>query len=353
MVQELRQFWEENAETLGKMTRENLYGDFNLEHILRSLPIPSRQLKILDLGTGAGKIAVQASLLGHTAVGVDFSKEMIKQARLTAMHFHTRIMLVEDDAETLHFPTGLFDVVIAKDLLFCVDDASAAINRWKDILNPGGFLIIADGNYAFHYKNEWYMNRHEQILRRYGEDDMQMMLGPDIDGERLGLIVKDYYSNGVRRPNWELWFLPGIGFEDFTIKYRDVADTSILVRGKLIVIPCRYVVTACKKAPDQDRSRPETSEHPVYDVDDKVFSALGNKIRLHIIRILEIGDMNVMEISEQLGIPQNDVSYHLRILREADIIVSRNEGKNKVYRLQNPKHIYSLLNTLYLMRNGL
>ncbi|MBE6520798.1 MAG: metalloregulator ArsR/SmtB family transcription factor [Thermoplasmata archaeon] len=350
---EQNKFWDDYADKWGEMTRYDLFSDFNLEQTLRSLPLPGRRLKILDLGTGAGKVAIQASLLGHTAVGMDSSEEMIKQARLSAKKFSAHIMLVKGDACYTNFPKGMFDVVVAKDLLFCIDNIKEAVLHWKDLLAPGGFLVIIDGNYLFYKKNPLYQNRREQMFRRYGKDDLEMLLGPDIDPSRLEKDAGDNYSNRIRRPSWELWFLPGIGFEDFTINFRDIAECEVFMDRGMIKAPCKYILTACRKSVEEKASDDADRKIPSERVDDRIIAALANKVRLDIVKMLEIEDMSVTQICEQLGLAPNDASYHLRMLRNAGILSSEVKGKNRVYSLVSPKLINTLTNTLYKLENGM
>ncbi len=346
-------FWDDYAEKLGEMTRYDLFSDFNLEQILRSLPLPGRKLKILDLGTGAGKVAIQASLLGHMAIGVDSSEAMLRQARISAKRYSARIMLVKGDACYANFPKGMFDVIVAKDLLFCIDNIKGAVLHWKDLLSPGGFLVIADGNYLFYKKNPLYKSRREQMFRRYGKDDLGMLLGPDVDSSRLERDAGDNYSNRIRRPSWELWFLPGIGFEDFTINFRDVVDCEIFMERGMIKAPCRYVLTACMKTVEGDVPDDPDQRIPSEGMDDRIIAALANKVRLDIVKMLEIESMTVAQICEQLGLAPNDASYHLRILRDAGVLSSETKGKNRMYSLTSPKLINTLTNTLYKMGRGM
>lgn len=60
------------------------------------------------------------------------------------------------------------------------------------------------------------------------------------------------------------------------------------------------------------------------------FRLVGEENRLKIICLLKGGERCVCEITESLGLPQNLVSSHLKALREAGVIDSRQEWK-KVY----------------------
>ncbi len=350
MVLKQVDYWDEYAPAWGEKTRMDLYSDFNLEKTLRSLPLRGRQLRILDLGTGAGLVAVQAALLGHTAVGLDNSPQMLKQARLTAKWFSTRIMLINEDAHYVRAPKGMFDVIIAKDLLMCLEDPYGAIKRWKELLNPGGFLIIVDGNYLFYLHNETFKSRRDALMAEYQTDDLQQLLGPGKNSADFKEIVASYTANKVRRPSWELWYLSGLGFENFTINYIDTYDKAIPTKEGALKIPCRYIISANVR---EDRAHANTSpkSNDPEDIQLNVMKALGNNTRVEIIKLLEMEDYSASDICNRLNLAPNDASYHLKILKDADIVVGRRYGRNIIYSLNDTRHINSLLNTMYLMKN--
>jgi len=61
------------------------------------------------------------------------------------------------------------------------------------------------------------------------------------------------------------------------------------------------------------------------------FSALGDPARLAILAALSGGTKCVCELVPQLGIAQNLLSYHLRILREAGLVSGARRGRRIEY----------------------
>lgn len=59
----------------------------------------------------------------------------------------------------------------------------------------------------------------------------------------------------------------------------------------------------------------------------KFVSVLVGLQRIKILRLLRAGEQCVCEIERSLGIPQNLVSHHLRVLREAGLVSARREGQ--------------------------
>lgn len=62
--------------------------------------------------------------------------------------------------------------------------------------------------------------------------------------------------------------------------------------------------------------------------------ALGEPIRLRIIDLLSHGEMTVSDIAESLGAEVVTVSHHLQILKHADFVTPRREGRFIHYALQ-------------------
>ena len=61
--------------------------------------------------------------------------------------------------------------------------------------------------------------------------------------------------------------------------------------------------------------------------------ALGEESRLRIIRMLMKKQCSVNEIAEALNLPQYNVSKHLRVLREAELIELEKHGQQRLYAL--------------------
>ena len=58
-----------------------------------------------------------------------------------------------------------------------------------------------------------------------------------------------------------------------------------------------------------------------------LFKALSDPNRLRILKMLEIRDLCVCEITEALGLSVSTVSKHLSVLRNTDLIWGKKDGK--------------------------
>lgn len=68
----------------------------------------------------------------------------------------------------------------------------------------------------------------------------------------------------------------------------------------------------------------------------KLFDALGNPNRLHILNTLRKGPRKVSEIIKRTGMEQTSVSHGLRQLEHAGFVRAKREGKFRIYSLAAP-----------------
>ena len=65
------------------------------------------------------------------------------------------------------------------------------------------------------------------------------------------------------------------------------------------------------------------------------FAALGDPYRRAIVQILAHGHRSVQEIAEGLPISRPAVSRHLRLLKEAGLVLDRADGTKRLYSLHH------------------
>jgi DNA-binding transcriptional ArsR family regulator len=65
------------------------------------------------------------------------------------------------------------------------------------------------------------------------------------------------------------------------------------------------------------------------------FDALGDPNRRAIVELLGAGDRSVRELADDLPISRPAVSRHLRLLKEAGLVVEEPRGTRRIYRLHD------------------
>lgn len=64
------------------------------------------------------------------------------------------------------------------------------------------------------------------------------------------------------------------------------------------------------------------------------FAALGDPIRQRIVELLSQGEHDAGELAAQFDVSRPAVSRHLRVLREAGVVASREQGRRRIYTLR-------------------
>ena len=89
----------------------------------------------------------------------------------------------------------------------------------------------------------------------------------------------------------------------------------------------------------------------------KMFKALSDETRLRIYLLLLQSELCVCELVNILNMEQSRISHSVRILREADLVVNRREGKWIIYavnpKTENNRIIQGLKNELELSEQDL
>ena len=77
-------------------------------------------------------------------------------------------------------------------------------------------------------------------------------------------------------------------------------------------------------------------------------AVLADPTRLAVVEVLLGGSCNVKEINRHVGVAQNLLSHHLRVLRDAEIVTACREGKGVKYALADGVEAGSAHNAINL-----
>lgn len=108
-----------------------------LEQIRRHIGYRS---EVLDMGCGAGFLANDLALAGHSVTGIDLSTSSLKIAESRDKTRTVRYQ--QGDVYQVPFPRESFDVVAAMDLLEHVSDPQKVIDEATRVLRPGGLFFF-------------------------------------------------------------------------------------------------------------------------------------------------------------------------------------------------------------------
>ena len=87
----------------------------------------------------------------------------------------------------------------------------------------------------------------------------------------------------------------------------------------------------------------------IFEMHAEICKVFTNPKRLEIISLLRDEEKTVNELTELAGVPQANVSQHLTVLRQNNVVTTRRNGANIYYKIANPK----ILQACDLMREVL
>jgi len=107
-------------------------------------------MSVADFGCGVGATTrMLAEMVGPTGrvTGVDLSAEQLAEGRaLCETEGIRNATLVEASAYETGLPRNSFDLAYCRFLLLHLTDPARAVREMRDVLKPGGILVVEDGN---------------------------------------------------------------------------------------------------------------------------------------------------------------------------------------------------------------
>jgi ArsR family transcriptional regulator len=82
---------------------------------------------------------------------------------------------------------------------------------------------------------------------------------------------------------------------------------------------------------------PAEFDMTIYQLQAEVSKTLANPLRLAILHCLKDGEKTVNDLAETIGVSQSNVSQHLAMMRQREIVKTRKAGSSIYYRVASPK----------------
>ena len=218
ILEENRKYWSWRAPSYSEINREELSNGRHRRwkeclHSEIAAHFPDRApetIRVLDAGTGPGIFAILLAELGCNVTAIDLTKAMLEEAKINAGELADRIRFTEMNAEELAFESGLFDVVISRNLTWNLLHPERAYAEWVRVMRPGGLLINFDAN--------WYAYLFDESAKEGYERDRVNSAAMSIEDRNVGQnfeimeeIARVIPLSGVRRPAWDLKVLQDFG----------------------------------------------------------------------------------------------------------------------------------------------
>ena len=136
-------FFRDNAQRWDELRALHV-ADREIERALaHHLPLGARRL--LDIGTGTGRLLEVLAPKVERAIGIDQSREMLALARANlARAGIDNAEIRQGDMYALPFDADSFDVVTIHHVLHYADDPAAALSEAARVVKPGGTVLVVD-----------------------------------------------------------------------------------------------------------------------------------------------------------------------------------------------------------------
>ncbi|MGB3806330.1 MAG: metalloregulator ArsR/SmtB family transcription factor [Erythrobacter sp.] len=139
--------------------------------------------RMLDIGTGTGRMAELFAERADHVVALDRNLEMLRLARAKLQDLPTnRTEIVHGDFADLPFGAGRFDIVLLHQVLHYAQDPAVPLAEAARVTRPGGRIAIVD--FADHDREEL-RERHQHVRLGFTDDQMRNLL------ERAGFSACD------------------------------------------------------------------------------------------------------------------------------------------------------------------
>lgn len=100
--------------------------------------------RLLELGCGAGDVALVYAACGYSVFGLDIAPTAVRWARDKAAERGLGARFVVGDVRALPYHRGAFDVVVDGHLLHCIigPDRARVLGEVRRVLRPGGAFLL-------------------------------------------------------------------------------------------------------------------------------------------------------------------------------------------------------------------
>lgn len=227
-LNKIADYWNQRSSGYSLDNQEELLNDQEkwLKLIHTYVPL-KKDLKVLDLGCGPGFLSILLSKQGCQVTGIDYSNQMLEEAKHNAKENNVHTDFKKMDVQELAFDDESFDFVITRNVTWNLEKPKQAYQEIYRVLKNKGHLLNIDGNHYYHYQDHDY--------QRNGHSDHQHMEG--IDVSIIDTIAKDLMLSYVLRPQFDKDLLNEIGFglvESQILKSEQTKKGKELIRQFLI-----------------------------------------------------------------------------------------------------------------------
>lgn len=248
------EYWLHRASGYSEVNQEELagvqrgYWSVFLQQEIREA-FPGRtpgEIRILDIGAGPGFLSIILAEMGYQVVAADFAERMLEEAYanakaslpeiaedlwedgeeeewkarkrgyLRSASLGGEISFRQENAMSLTFPEGSFDVVLSRNLTWNLPEPETAYRDWLRVLKTDGLLMVFDANWYRYLVDSEKKHAYDKDRERVAEKGLgDYNIGENFD--QMEEIARSMPMTERIRPAWDQDLLRRYGAKDISV----------------------------------------------------------------------------------------------------------------------------------------
>ncbi len=214
MLGEIESYWGRRAPSYSEEVRYEMQheNEENWMRVLTGYLEKAPGLRVLDIGTGPVFFAIGLAKRGYRVTAVDYTWQMLAEARKNAGALAEEIDFRRMDAQELEFESGSFDAIVTRNLTWNLEHPGKAYKEWYRVLGKGGILLNFDAAwYAYLFDEEKEQERQydHAMVEAAGVKDFNAYP----ESSRMEEISRKLLLSRCKRPETDLEMLREAGFQ--------------------------------------------------------------------------------------------------------------------------------------------
>lgn len=144
----------------GKIDRSNFEANIQF---LEEIGLLKEDIKILEVGCGAGRLTNYLTQRGFNIIGFDISKSLIEEGNI---RYPDAVKFLAS-GDSMPFSNSTFDVVLSFDVLEHIPDVNEHILEVRRVLKKGGLYLFQTPNKLTNMPFEMIKNRSPTGYKKY------------------------------------------------------------------------------------------------------------------------------------------------------------------------------------------
>ncbi len=206
-LEAISRYWDSRAEGYSLQVDKE-FRDGPQEKYLGAFSVLPAGARVLDAGCGPGFFSTLLARAGFNVCACDASQGMLEKVRARALAAGITVETHQADVQALDFAEASFDCVCSRNLVWNLEEPERAYREWLRVLEPGGLLVVFDGNHYNYLFDERYRRVH---IDGQQKADHRFL---DVDPSVIDRIAEELPLSRVLRPAWDEKILGELGAVD-------------------------------------------------------------------------------------------------------------------------------------------